>query len=245
VLKFFRKIRQNLLIENNTGKYFKYAIGEIILVVIGILIALQINTWNEERKSKQFETRILREIRASILLDLKRNKAILEHRILPKRIGIQNLIKNIHSKEKVHDSILRKNFRDAGKGILLTYDKGAYESLKAIGLDKINNDSLRNSLIRFYENKLPRGKELIREYNETYAQRIRLRNKLLVSNYVNGKTWYVRTQLNTTDLKNNKDLLKLLDLEGDIYWNNLSVIEPIIKEAESIIVFIDEILDKK
>ena len=52
MIKFFRKIRQNLLIENKTGKYFKYAVGEIILVVIGILIALQINNWNENRKNK-------------------------------------------------------------------------------------------------------------------------------------------------------------------------------------------------
>ena len=50
MIKFFRKIRQNLLMENKTGKYFKYAIGEIILVVIGLLIALQINNWNEEKK---------------------------------------------------------------------------------------------------------------------------------------------------------------------------------------------------
>ena len=52
MIKFFRKIRQNLLSEGKTGKYFKYAIGEIILVVIGILIALQINNWNENRKNK-------------------------------------------------------------------------------------------------------------------------------------------------------------------------------------------------
>lgn len=50
MIKFFRKIRQNLLSEGKTGKYFKYAIGEIVLVVIGILIALQINQWNENRK---------------------------------------------------------------------------------------------------------------------------------------------------------------------------------------------------
>ena len=51
MIKFFRKIRQNLLMENKTGKYFKYAIGEIILVVIGILIALQINNWNEKKNN--------------------------------------------------------------------------------------------------------------------------------------------------------------------------------------------------
>lgn len=47
MIKFFKKIRQNLLNKGKTNKYFKYAIGEIVLVVIGILIALQINNWNE------------------------------------------------------------------------------------------------------------------------------------------------------------------------------------------------------
>ena len=49
MIKFFRKIRQNLLSEGKTGKYLKYAIGEIVLVVIGILIALSINNWNQDR----------------------------------------------------------------------------------------------------------------------------------------------------------------------------------------------------
>ncbi len=47
MIKFFRNIRKTLLTEGKTSKYFKYAIGEIVLVVIGILIALQINNWNE------------------------------------------------------------------------------------------------------------------------------------------------------------------------------------------------------
>ena len=59
MIKFFRKIRQNLLMENKTGKYFKYAVGEIILVVIGILIALQINNWNENRKNNKIEQNYL------------------------------------------------------------------------------------------------------------------------------------------------------------------------------------------
>ena len=50
MIKFFRKIRYDLIGENKTGKYLKYAIGEIVLVVIGILIALSINNWNENRK---------------------------------------------------------------------------------------------------------------------------------------------------------------------------------------------------
>jgi hypothetical protein len=53
MIKFFRKIRQNLLSEGKTGKYLKYAVGEIILVVIGILIALQLNAWKEELQAKE------------------------------------------------------------------------------------------------------------------------------------------------------------------------------------------------
>ena len=49
MIKLFRKIRQGLLTENKFGKYVLYAIGEIVLVVIGILIALQVNNWNENR----------------------------------------------------------------------------------------------------------------------------------------------------------------------------------------------------
>ena len=69
MIKFFRNFRKNLFIENKTskptlpaGRYFKYAIGEIILVVIGILIALQINNWNENQKSKKDERYILTEV---------------------------------------------------------------------------------------------------------------------------------------------------------------------------------------
>ena len=59
MIKFFRHIRQALIMENKTSKYFKYAIGEIVLVVIGILIALQINNWNEQRKNQRTEKELL------------------------------------------------------------------------------------------------------------------------------------------------------------------------------------------
>jgi len=54
--------------ENKTSKYFKYAIGEIVLVVIGILIALQINNWNEESKNKTFELKMLSEVKKRVKL---------------------------------------------------------------------------------------------------------------------------------------------------------------------------------
>ncbi len=64
MIEFFRKIRQNMIKENKVSKYMLYAIGEIILVVIGILIALQCNNWNIQRVNRQLETKILKELNA-------------------------------------------------------------------------------------------------------------------------------------------------------------------------------------
>ena len=74
MIKFFRHIRRSLLNENRMGKYFKYAIGEILLVVIGILIALQINNWNEHRKSLQDQKATI----ASLKLEFQKNLVDLE-----------------------------------------------------------------------------------------------------------------------------------------------------------------------
>ena len=57
MIKFFRKIRQKLITDSSFGKYLIYAIGEIILVVAGKLIALQVNNWNEKRKAKQLKSK--------------------------------------------------------------------------------------------------------------------------------------------------------------------------------------------
>lgn len=69
MIKIFRNIRKNLLVEGKITKYFKYAIGEIFLVVLGILLALSINTWNEERKEKAVARNLLKNIRYDLVAD--------------------------------------------------------------------------------------------------------------------------------------------------------------------------------
>ena len=71
MIKFFRQIRYKLMNENKTSRYLKYAIGEIILVVFGILIALQINNWNENRKDSVQEIAILKSLQNDIQSDLR------------------------------------------------------------------------------------------------------------------------------------------------------------------------------
>jgi Family of unknown function (DUF6090) len=69
MIKFFRRIRYDLMEQNKTGKYLKYAIGEIVLVVIGILIALQINNWNENKKSARLAETYIKDIRQDLIKD--------------------------------------------------------------------------------------------------------------------------------------------------------------------------------
>ena len=66
MIKFFRNIRKSLLMENKTSKYFKYAIGEIFLVVIGILIALQINNWNKRNVEHSEELNYLKNLQRDL-----------------------------------------------------------------------------------------------------------------------------------------------------------------------------------
>jgi len=79
MLKFFRKIRQNLLAEGKSIKYLKYAIGEIVLVVIGILIALQVNNWNEQRKTEAKVESIFVDIMDELTSDIEKTTFIMHY----------------------------------------------------------------------------------------------------------------------------------------------------------------------
>ena len=85
MIKFFRRIRYDLMEKNKTGKYLKYAIGEIILVVFGILIALSLNNWKEDLANQGEETRILGGLKqefevnlAEVIRNIELNKPTLE-----------------------------------------------------------------------------------------------------------------------------------------------------------------------
>ena len=80
MIKFFRNIRKKLLQEGKITNYLKYAIGEIVLVVIGILIALQINNWNESRKLRIQEVKYLKNLLADLNTELKSNDSMIVYR---------------------------------------------------------------------------------------------------------------------------------------------------------------------
>ena len=149
MIKFFRKIRYNLLKENNMGKYFKYAIGEILLVVIGILIALQINNWNTDKnkniEATLFLNRILTEIDAN---KLEIDKQIdIEHNQKESAWQILHLIgKDYHERSsRKLDSlvyiILFGNYLDLATS---TMEEGFNSGQVAL----VNSEQIRNALYK-------------------------------------------------------------------------------------------------
>lgn len=145
---FFRRIRRQLFTKNKFTKYLIYATGEIFLVVIGILIALQVNNYNEQRKTEIKEKKYLVSIKNELLNNLEVIKAEAEH--LNTSLKAQRQVMSlINSKidtisENELSKILGLSFN---RGIQLKYQDGTFkELLYSGGLIAIANDSIRNKI---------------------------------------------------------------------------------------------------
>ena len=153
---FFRKIRKQLADDNPPDgragrplKYMRYAFGEIVLVVIGILIALQINNWNQDRKTNQLETKLLKEVLNSLTVDslnimdnIRQNQTNYEYASLIDSVVINDL--------PYHDS-LSKYLSRMTLSSDLRIDYTSFESLSNVGLIIIRNDAVRKKIVGYYQ----------------------------------------------------------------------------------------------
>jgi len=169
MIKFFRHIRKDLM-ENQTsakaaagaktGKYLKYAIGEIILVVIGILIALSINNWNEERKSIRKGRDILIDIRENVkanTIQFQKDIDITKRVINSMDIIFQNI-----TITKVYNDSLDKHFRRLTYWETSRWKSSGYKSIISQGVEIIQSKGLRESIIDLYEISYPEIAEYTR-----------------------------------------------------------------------------------
>ncbi len=134
--------------QNKTGKYFKYAIGEIILVVIGILIALQINNWNENKKANITEVYVLKEVLSNLNEDAIILNDIINQRKKAK-LSVAKML-NYLQKENISQDTLEKDIVN-----FLTFERyfpinNAYEILKSKGL-QLSNNTLTTKISRYYD----------------------------------------------------------------------------------------------
>ncbi len=166
MIKFFRKIRQRLLTESKFTKYLIYAIGEIVLVVIGILIALQINNWNEEHSARNKESLLLKEMRANLSDDLSDLNFNTTHN--KRRTEINLVLKNIWEQKTPYSDTLDIYFGGMFGNFQLSENTSTWENLKSIGLDLISDDKLRNDLSYLYENRYKYLENLEKNLDDRY-----------------------------------------------------------------------------
>ncbi len=138
--------------KNKTGKYFKYAIGEIVLVVIGILIALQINTWNEGRKLQKEELSLLKELKTNLEITLENFEGDIAYNA--ETISLYNRINHYVEKDLPYHMELDSAFAALTFWSSPYATSTAYKSLQNKGLDIINNKTLKNNIIDFYDVKM-------------------------------------------------------------------------------------------
>ena len=155
MIKIFRTIRQRMLKENlpdrqagRFSRYFLYAIGEIVLVVIGILIALQINTWNEQRKIKAEEVKLLKNFMTTLQGDTAQfHYYIEEFTTIQNSINI--LITHLDEDRPYHNG-LPFHFLNSTAVWSPGIDLGVFSTLASTDLNIISNDSLKQSIVDYY-----------------------------------------------------------------------------------------------
>ena len=164
MINFFRNIRKQLADDNEPLKYMRYAIGEIFLVVIGILIALSINNWNEQRKNNNLEREFLYRLRADLVIDSTYYSKRIQDAENFIRIN-RNFIGELY-KEQQNYADVKNLFEKLSLGSeQLTSQNSTYQELINDGkLNLIRNKKLKSALINYYRDTEVADKH-IEEFN--------------------------------------------------------------------------------
>ena len=200
MIKFFRQFRQNLINEGKTSKYLKYAIGEIVLVVIGILIALQINNWNENRKEKlQLKTAL-----HSIYIDLV-SDSLLIHNELPTVIVRHGknkaILKKSYATSTNLDTLINimKNEFPMRWYASPAYNKNTFTNLKSTGAFDILPLNIKEALSEYYtvmefnQSIIEKTLDQYRNHLDDFVKRYNIIGRFYDDNYNNSylynSTW--------------------------------------------------------
>ncbi len=207
MIQFFRKIRQNLISEGKTGRYLKYAIGEIVLVMIGILLALQVNNWNENRKAKIREKELLVNLTVNLYIDKTRFTYNLKE-----ADEILNVYKQLYQIGTNGESDLIIDNPNYVRKIVM-FDSNMNQDFSALS-EKITNDDIRNHLL-LYDSELNKFETEFSEFR-VVIERVRV--------FLGDKGIYkIETLYNTDDFSDAVfvDVYKLKDLSRTIEFQQL------------------------
>ena len=208
MIKFFRHIRQRLLSENKFSKYLLYAIGEIVLVVIGILIALQINTWNENRKDRIEEQILYGTLISSLESDLEDvidKISIVESALEAQKIFMTHSFEAIEGKYEINQiEDLLYSLSESSRSFFPNY--GLYNKISNNNqIDLIRSADLQMKIIELYEQYYRRYNDL--DLNIEHQSLFSLYTNFfsLIQNYASE---YGRYEIDFEILKDNYNILQ-------------------------------------
>ena len=241
MLKLFRKIRQELLEKGKVQQYSLYALGEILLVMIGILLALQVNNWNQERLNRQTEKTYLQSISKDLKDLLKIQEQAFLNRMDRKMEGLKMAKAYNHGELTVKDTmafLYKVSYGAVFSGGYHIINTSTYQELISTGNIRIIKDpSLKNKIVRFYDNR------------QLVADRINILKSDFVR-YVNSLRPFNRNEPNNlispTDQQQmmaafkTQEFQRLIDLEMSYAYSVKSFLEDIKKSGLEIIKLIDE-----
>ncbi len=218
MITFFRKIRQSIIGQNKTTRYLAYAIGEIMLVMVGILLALALNEWNSQRKNQAYLSVMLQEIHKDLKTDQRPIYSGIEPRLKYIEEGLKKMKRRLHLGDQVPLDGIGDDYVKMKTSFRLSVTTGSYDALKAKGIEIIKNDTLRLSLFYFYETQVPRALTFIHKDDESLSRDIyALENEILIyetNESENGEVW-ISSKLKNKGLAQSQNLYQIVDLIND------------------------------
>ena len=224
MIKLFRKIRQKLLSENKFSKYLIYAIGEIILVMIGILLALQVNNWNENRKINKQELQLIESLQKEFTYNKSElDRSIKKAQIIQKRC--ETILKNTGNHEMNLSKLESDSLVNWGLANIITYDpsNGIISDIISSGkIQIIKNEKLKNFLSNW--------NGILNDVKEDETWAVNARNNITLpflyknSNYTNITQGLQENNLISSGFDSDyQTIYKLMEFENIVnshrFWN--------------------------
>ena len=148
MLRFLRHFRQRYLAGNQFGRYLLYALGEVLLVMVGILLALQVDNWNEQRKERRDELELLEALKTDLVLTRNEMDTIVEYN--QKYLKGYRQIYDSIEEDRPYSPVLDSAFTDLDIWATPYLSTMTYETTQNRGIDIIQNDSLKRHIVQFY-----------------------------------------------------------------------------------------------
>ncbi|MDT0559136.1 DUF6090 family protein [Ichthyenterobacterium sp. W332] len=245
MIKFFRHIRKSLLEQNKMGRYFKYAIGEITLVMIGILLALQVNNWNEQQKKKTLKNEYV----TSLINDFTKDTTQLNARLLRNNVRLDRI-------GTISDSIIlsHKNnykniielFSNAFSGVRITnvYNTNSFNLLISSGNIDLLDKNIRTELMEL--NRLQGFEQAVQdgnsEYLFKYLENIGLKYPHSFGRFSSGAIYKsLWDNTNTKDLP--KDMISFLSQETYTINRYIELTNDVLKQTELVLKLLYQLND--